>query len=298
MEDIYITASISRQGHFRALQREQDWQSKIDLYSRFIYSVRQVHPGMGLRSIYEQHQPEDVGRDAFIALGLSEGFRLRSISNPKKTTYSVKSTRYKNLLIDKRLTNFNQVWVSDLFYFQIGEKHYYVVLIMDVYSRRIVGYNAADNMRAENTVKALQMALKNRGIKDFKNQLIHHSDRGSQYISNTYTDLLESRNIRISMCKNVLENAHCERANGTIKNDYLARKNITSFPQLKRELRKSIWAYNFDRHHQGLKPKMTPVDFESYIKELDTKKRPKMTIFTYNNQISDSINQLELNFGS
>lgn len=297
MEDVYITAQISRQGHYQALVREQNWQAKIDLYSRFIYTVRQVHPGMGLRSIYEQHQPEGIGRDAFIALGLSEGFRLRSISNPKKTTYSIKSTRYQNLLVGKKLTDFNQVWVSDLFYFQIGERHYYIVLIMDLYSRRILGYNAADNMRAENTVKALQMALKNREINDYHNQLIHHSDRGSQYISNTYTDLLESRKIRISMCKNVLENAHSERANGTIKNDYLARKNISNFPQLKRELRNSVCAYNFDRHHQGLSPRMTPVDFESYIKELETKKRPEMTIFTYTNQISDNPDQLVLNFG-
>jgi len=297
MEDVYITAEISRQGHFRALERERNWEVKRDLYSRFIYSVREVHPGMGLRSIYTQHQPEEIGRDAFIALGLSEGFRLRSVSNPTKTTYSVKSARYKNLLVGKTVTDINQVWVSDLFYFQIGEKHFYVVLIMDVYSRRIIGYNAADNMRAENTVKALQMALKNRGIKDYKNQLIHHSDRGSQYISDTYTDLLESRNIRISMCKNVLENSHCERANGTIKNDYLARKNITNFPQLKRELDKSVWAYNFDRHHQGLSPRKSPVDFETYIKELSIENRPKLSIFTYSNQISDNYGQIQIDFG-
>lgn len=297
MEDIYITAEISRQGHLQALKREQNWEDKRVLYRRFIYTVREIHPGMGLRAIYTQHQPEGIGRGAFIALGLSEGFRLRSISNPKRTTYSVKSARYKNLLINKKVTDVNQVWVSDLFYFQIGEKHFYVVLIMDVYSRRIIGYNAADNMRAENTVKALRLALKNRGIKDYKNQLIHHSDRGAQYISDAYTELLESRNIRISMCKNVLENSHCERANGTIKNDYLARMNITNFPQLKSRLQKSIWAYNFDRHHQGLKPQMTPVDFETYIKELSAENRPKMSIFTYNNQISDNYGQIQFNFG-
>lgn len=297
MEDIYITASISRQGHYKALERERTWEDKIVFYTNFIYEVRSIHPGMGLRAIYEQHQPEEIGRDAFIALGLSQGFRLRAISNPKRTTYSIKTTRYKNLLVNKKVTGINQVWVSDLFYFQISEKHYYVVLIMDVYSRRIVGYNAADNMRAENTVKALQMALKNRVTKDYKNQLVHHSDRGSQYFSNIYTDLLEDRNIRISMCQNVLENAHCERANGTIKNTYLARKNIRNFPQLKTKLRASIWAYNFDRHHTSLQPRMTPVDFETYIKELPTKKRPKMSIFTYANQISDNPRQLEFDFG-
>lgn len=293
---MYITGKISRQGHFQALQREQEWEVKRELYIRFIYSVREVHPGMGLRAIYNQHQPAGIGRDAFIALGLSEGFRLRSISNPTKTTYSVKSTRYKNLLVGKKVTDINQVWVSDLFYFQIGEKHHYIVLIMDVYSRRIVGYNAADNMRAENTLKALQMALKSRGLKDYENQLIHHSDRGSQYVSDLYTSMLEKYKIRISMCANVLENSHSERANGTIKNDYLARKNIRSFSQLKRELDKSIWAYNFDRHHQSL-PKMSPVNFEIYIKGLEAKNRPKLSIFTYSNQISENPGQLKLDFG-
>lgn len=299
MEDVYIVANISRQGHAQAIVRQLNWVAKRELYVHFIYKVRQLHPGMGLRAIYEQHNPEGIGRDAFIALGLSEGFRLRAISNPTRTTYSIKSNRYRNLLTDKQVTNVNQVWVSDLFYFQIEEKHNYVVLIMDVYSRRIIGYNAADNMRSGNTVKALQMALKNRGIKDYENELIHHSDRGSQYLSNAYTDLLESRHIQISMCANVLENAHCERANGTIKNDYLARKNIKSFPQLKTALTKSIWAYNFDRHHQGLIPRQSPVDFEIYIKELAVENRPKMTIFTYNktNQISDNPNQLELDLG-
>lgn len=296
MEDVYITAEISRQGHFQAIEREHNWQVKRELYSRFIYSVREVHPGMGLRAIYMQHRPEGIGRDAFIALGLSEGFRLRSVSNPTRTTYSVKSSRYKNLLVNKRVTDVNQVWVSDLFYFQVVSKHYYVVLIMDVYSRRIVGYDVADNMRAENTVKALRMALKMRGIKDYKSQLIHHSDRGSQYVSNMYTELLESYKICISMCANVLENAHCERANGTIKNDYLARKNIRNFPQLKKELNKSIWAYNFDRHHQSL-PRMSPVNFETNFKELDAKKRPFVDIFTYSNQNSENNGQMQLDFG-
>jgi len=66
----------------------------------------------------------------------------------------------------KRFTGVNQVWVSDIFNFPLNNKHYYMVLIMDVYSRKIVGYSVAGNMRAENNINALQTALTLRGIDD------------------------------------------------------------------------------------------------------------------------------------
>ncbi len=259
-----------------------------------MYQVRDLHPGMGLRKMYEQFKPEGMGRDAFIALGLSEGLRLRSISNPRRTTYSIKSNRYKNLLVGKRFTAVNQVWSSDITYFQIGREHYYIVLIMDVYSRRIVGYSAADNMRAENNIKALKMALNLRGIDDYEKTLIHHSDRGSQYISDDYTNLLEDFGVRISMCREVLENAHIERVNGTIKNDYLARWNISKPQSLMRFLKKAVDGYN-NRIHLSL-DKKTPIEFESYVKELPKKQKPVLNIFTVSKQINDNPNQLLLPF--
>ncbi len=76
---------------------------------------------------------------------------------------------------------------------------------MDVYSRRIVGYHLADNMRAENNLLALQMALALRGINNYHQSLIHHSDKGTQYASDAYTEELEKYEIRISMCSEVLK---------------------------------------------------------------------------------------------
>jgi len=154
MNDLYGICGISRQAHAKAVQREQVLKERDYLYVNFMHEIRRHHPGMGLRKMYEQFDPTGIGR-----LGLREGLRLRSISNPVRTTDSVKSNRYSNLLGGKYFTDVNQVWSSDIFYFQIGAKHHYVVLIMDVYSRRIVGYSAADNLKAENNIKALQMAL-------------------------------------------------------------------------------------------------------------------------------------------
>ncbi|MCB0541084.1 MAG: DDE-type integrase/transposase/recombinase [Lewinellaceae bacterium] len=292
MKTLYSLSGISKQGHMDALKREREQLLKAPLYIGFIEEIREMHPGMGLRKIYEQFEPEGIGRDAFIILGLREGYRLRALESPYKTTYSDKGSQYGNVLIGKRFTNVNQLWVSDLFYFPLGGQHYYVVLIMDVYSRRIIGYSVSDNMRSENNIAALTMALNLRGIDDYNNELIHHSDRGSQYTSTDYTNLLKSYGIRISMCTNVLENAHCERANGTIKNEYLKRWSIQNFGQLKKRVAMAVENYN-NRLHNSLK--MTPMVYETYIKDLKEKERPEMEVFTINKMLDNPM-QLELQF--
>jgi putative transposase len=292
MQDVYASYGISRQSHAQSLAREKVLEQKVESYIGFIEQIREFHPGMGLRKMYEQFNPEGIGRDAFIALGLEYGFRLRVLKNPVRTTYSVKNNRYQNLLTNKRFTDVNQIWASDIFYFPLNDRHYYVVLILDVYSRRIVGYQVADNMRAQNNIAALQMALKCRGVDDYKQKLIHHSDRGSQYISNDYTSLLEDYNIQISMCIDVLENAHMERANGIIKNDYLNRWPIRNFNQLRTKLKDAVENYN-NRAHSSLE-NLTPLEFETYIKELSVEQRPVLKIFTVSTQNSDNPNQLLL----
>jgi len=87
---------------------------KESLYVGFIFQIREIHPGMGLRTIYERYEPEGIGRDAFIELGLRNGFRLKAIHKSVRTTFSVKSNRYHNLLDGKRFTDVNQIWTSDI----------------------------------------------------------------------------------------------------------------------------------------------------------------------------------------
>lgn len=293
MKDIYIQFGITKQAHSNAVLRMKEIAANELLYVGFILDIRRIHPGMGLRSMYDQFNPEGIGRDGFISLGLENGFRLKAVINPVITTRSVKYNPYSNLIVDMKLTNVNQLWVSDLFYFHLNGKHYYIVLIMDVYSRRIVGYNAADNMRAEQNVKALNMALKVRGITKYSNELIHHSDRGGQYISEVYTSLLSDYEIRISMCTNVLDNSYSERVNGTIKNSYLKLWPIKNELQLKSQfIHRAIDGYN-NRQHQSL-GKKTPIEFETYVKELSQKEKPVMRVFTVSNQNSDIPNQLSL----
>jgi putative transposase len=254
-------------------------KQKEVLFIRMMEEVREIHPGMGLRTMYDMLVPEGIGRDGFIALGLQEGFRLKSIEKQTRTTYSVKSSRYKNLLGGVEFTDINELWSSDITYFFCLDKFFYIVFIMDVYSRRIVGYNIADNMRAENNVAALKMALKVRGVTNYNQGLIHHSDKGTQYASDSYTQLLEAHGIRISMCNEVYENTHIERVNDTIKNQYLKRMEINNSKELERKLNEVIKTYNELRPHQSLKKK-SPVQYENDLKQIQKENRNKMKIYT------------------
>jgi transposase InsO family protein len=134
--------------------------------------------------------------------------------------------KYPNLIVDFTPSKPNELWVSDITYWKIQDQLFYISLITDAYSRKIIGYHLAENLRAEETTKALNMALS--GFKkrsETSGQLIHHSDRGSQYCSTSYVSLLQKNHIEISMTQNgdPLENAIAERVNGIIKDEYLLR---------------------------------------------------------------------------
>jgi putative transposase len=270
---------ISRQAHYQWLQRLVHEKQQEVLYVRMMEQAREIHPGMGLRTMYDMLTPEGIGRDGFIALGLQEGFRLKSIDKQTRTTYSIKSSRYKNLLGGVEFTDINELWSSDITYFFCLNQFFYIVFIMDVYSRRIIGHSIADNMRAENNVIALKMALKTRGVNDYKLCLIHHSDKGTQYASDSYTQLLESCGIRISMCNEVYENTHIERVNDTIKNQYLKRMEINNRKELEKKLDEVIKTYNETRPHQSL-AKKSPIQYENDLKKIEKENRKKLTIYT------------------
>jgi putative transposase len=274
-----VYCGISRQGHEQARKRLIKEAEMAIYYIRLMDEIRWIHPGMGLRTMYDMAGPEGIGRDAFIALGLQEGYRLKTVESQTRTTYSVKSSRYRNLLVGEEFTEINQVWSSDITYFLCKDQFFYIVFIMDVYTRRIVGYNIADNMRAENNLAALEMALKTRGIKDYKKGLIHHSDKGTQYASDRYTDKLEEYGIRISMCNEVYENTHIERVNGTIKNQYLSKWENNNKQDLKKNLDRAVKAYNETKPHENLK-KMSPINFEKHLLTIEKASRYKLSIYT------------------
>lgn len=296
MNQLYLICGVSKQAHHQALQRIVRTAAKNELYVRLMEEVREIHPGMGLRAMYDLLRPEGIGRDAFVSLGLMEGFRLKASENKTRTTFSVKCHRYHNLLAHLKFTDVNQIWTSDITYLYSLEKFYYLTMIMDVYSRRIVGYHLSDNMKAENNLQALNMALTLRGKHHYHGTLIHHSDKGSQYASDLYTQTLETYGIRISMCDEVYENTHIERLNDTIKNQYLNRMVIKDERDLYRSVPKVINIYNDQRPHQSI-GNMPPSIYEASLKDIPPEKRYVLQIYTSQatpNQINP--NQLKFDF--
>ncbi|MEO0732306.1 MAG: DDE-type integrase/transposase/recombinase, partial [Bacteroidota bacterium] len=196
------------------------------------------------------------------------------------------------LLVDRRIDNINQVWVSDLFYLELPDEHLYVVLITDVYSRRVIGTAGGNHMRAELFVTALNRALTLRGVADYGGGLIHHSDRGSQYASHAYTEQLIHYGIQISMCRTVLENAHAERVNGTIKNDYLRHFTGVRSTNIDRYALLAAERYNV-RFHDSLG--MPPLDYEAWLTTVAPEKRPGLQVYTEaNTQKMNNHGQLNL----
>jgi transposase InsO family protein len=204
-------------------------------------------------------QPRFLGRDRFEQFCFQHGFKLYRKRSYYRTTDSRGVTRFDNLLPNRELTGVNQVWVSDITYYRIAEQHYFITLIMDRYSRAIVGYSASKSLHTEvTTLPALSLALKNR--KPAKG-LIFHSDGGGQYYSSEFKTLTSHAQLLNSMGKCAYENPHAERLNGTIKNDYLVYYRPSNLNELLKMLTRAVYNYNYHRPHSSLK-EMTPAAYE------------------------------------
>jgi transposase InsO family protein len=123
---------------------------------------------------------------------------------------------YPNLAADMVLTGVDQLWRADITYIRLREEFVFLAVILDAFSRRVIGWALDRTMEDELTLTALHMAIKHRSVLP---GLVHHSDRGSQYASNDYTDLLKANGIQISMSRkgNPWDNAQCESFMKTLK---------------------------------------------------------------------------------
>lgn len=278
MNDLYNLLGISKQAHWKFMQNHENYLKERYLLTRSMLHLRQLHPKMGAKKMYTVLMPEFLGRDAFIALYSELELKLKKERSFTRTTFSTPGAKYKNLTWDRCFNDINQLWTSDITYFSIGIDHFlYITFIMDVYSRRILGYSVSEDLSAESCIVALKMAIECRNIKMFVN-LIHHSDKGTQYTSMAYTNLLTKFNIQISMCDSVYENTHIERVNGIIKNEYLSHMNIKSLAECQRTLAKAVHLYNTARPHWGLEG-LTPESFENKLKSIPLSERINLKLY-------------------
>jgi len=216
-------------------------------------SGRNLHAS--LKDDFQKHHLK-IGRDKFFDLLRTNGLLIKEKHRRTTTTMSYhRFHKYPNLIRELPVTRVNQVIVTDITYLYLrgSDSFAYLFLVTDLFSRKILGYNVSDNLSAKSGVKALRMALKNMSN---INDTIHHSDRGIQYCSHKYTEILKDNGIRISMTENSdpLENAVAERINKTIKEEFTEEKQISfnNYREAKITLSQIIKFYNDERPHRSL----------------------------------------------
>ena len=276
MTQLYNYLGTSRQSVAQNNCRQFAFESKALCLLAEVEELRSEHPGCGLEKMYYTLQPDFIGRDKFIELFMDLGFRLKKRINYIRTTYSVAST-HTNLIKGMSISAPCIVWQSDITYYHVNNKYHYVVFLIDVYTKIIVGFEVSDNMRATANLKAMNMAISAHGAPE-----IHHSDRGSQYNCKEYIKLLNENKCKISMCKSSQDNAYAERINRTIKEEYLDYRKPANFKELKQFTTRAVIHYNNERIHNHL-GKLTPLKFIENWQNQTKKNRKIETIF--NNEL-------------
>lgn len=254
----------SRQAYYQHLKIEAQEALQEDLLVQEVMRIRKTQKRIGTRkllimmnSFMQQHSIK-VGRDAFFEMLRNQGLlvRRRKRSKPQTTFSKHWLRKYQNLIVDFVPNAPNQLWVSDITYIHLNDGFAYLSLITDAYSHKIVGFYLCEDLSAKGCVLALKMALKNNPSHD---NLIHHSDRGLQYCSHDYVELLELNKIKISMTQNgdPLENAMAERVNGILKEELL-EICYPIFADAQVAVASAISTYNFQRPHSSV-DMLTPV---------------------------------------
>jgi transposase InsO family protein len=167
-----------------------------------------------------------------------------------------------NLARELVLSGVNQLWIADLTYIRLREEFVFLAAILDAFSRRVIGWALDRHLEDELTLTALRMAIAHRSPSA---GLVHHSDRGSQYASRDYIELLAANQIRISMSRkaNPWDNAACESFMKTLKYEEVYRNEYRDLAEARAAIGKFLeTVYNQKRLHSAL-GYLPPAEFEA-----------------------------------
>lgn len=227
-----------------------------DIILQHVEQQRKILPRLGTRKLHYLIGPQlashniRIGRDYLFELLNRHKLLIRQRKRKVITTNSRHwMHKYSNLTTELICHRPEQLWVSDITYIGMPNQWAYLSLVTDAYSRKIMGFALRTDMSTQGCMEALQMALVNRQYP--QSELIHHSDRGSQYCSAAYVELLNKQSIAISMTQNgdPYENALAERMNGIIKSEFNLYYSNNGLKQTYELIKKSIMAYNSHRPH-------------------------------------------------
>jgi putative transposase len=161
MNELYRISGTSKQAFHQYMNKQILILEEQQQLLPVIRQIRADHPRLSVRRMYVMIKPLSMGRDKFEQFCYLYGLKLAVKRAYHKTTNSLGVTRFENLIASKKLTGVNQVWASDITYYRIGERFYYITFILDLYSRFIVGYAVSVSMLTEQTtIPAFKHGLK------------------------------------------------------------------------------------------------------------------------------------------
>ncbi len=255
---------VSRQAIYQREKRATERIAELQPVKEWVMQYRRFMPQLGTRKLYHLIKPEleaqhiKLGRDGLFDYLRDANLLVKPRRSYIKTTFSKHWMRkHPNLFKDMNVDKPEQVFVSDITYMESDEGVHYVSLVTDACSRKIMGYEVSREMKSSDVLKALKMAI---GERQTHHRLIHHSDRGVQYCSREYQQVLEANGIKPSMTDgyDCYQNALAERVNGILKQEFLMHR-CKSFNELKSLVKQSVSIYNRLRPHLSLGMK-TPED--------------------------------------
>jgi putative transposase len=273
IEHLCLLGSVSRAGFYRFGEVRQPKRTEADLRDK-IQTIALENRFYGYRRVCR-----DLWRIHGLKVNHKHVLRLMREDNllclrQKPFVPSTTNSRHEfpivpNLTRGLVPTGLDQIWVADMTYVRLAGQFIYLAVVLDAFSRKVIGWALADHLEASLAIEALDMALTARNPPP---GLIHHSDRGVQYACADYGEKLEARGIRISMSRagNPYDNAKAERFMRTLKEEEVNGKLYASIDEARTDIGAFLEnVYNRGRLHSalGYKP---PVEFEAELRQLET----------------------------
>lgn len=249
---------MSRQNYYKQRKIRQKRAFEEQTVLALVCRERCVQPQLGTRKLHRLLSEQwvsagiSIGRDRLFALLRRHRLLIRRRRRYARTTDSRHGLPvYPNRLKEAVLTGPNQAWVSDITYLRTRQGFLYLSLVMDAFSRKIVGYNCSDRLESEGALRALSMALDQLPVGA---DMVHHSDQGCQYCSRRYIKRLLGRSITISMTEknHCYENSRAERLNGILKQEYGLGRVFLRKADVVTAVRQAVELYNDRRPHVAL----------------------------------------------
>lgn len=259
-------AALSRASFYRSYQEHEPRQADIELRDR-LQRLALENPSYGYRRLSHALRRQGYVENAKRVLRL---MRLDNLLCVRKKRFVLTTDSnhflpvYPNLAARLVVEGLNQLWVADITYIRLREQFVYLAVILDAFSRRVIGWQLGESLEAKLAVGALEQALRQR---QYEPGLVHHSDRGVQYCCRDYVQRLEARGILISMSRrgNPYDNARAESFIKTLKSEEVWLRQYRDITQARDSIGMFLeQVYNGRRLHSALQYR-PPMEFEQAL---------------------------------